>query len=129
MGYDIGCQFKTTLDQSSLGPLARTLQHTCLVGAFHGHAHRRLCQLFSLTTYIKGLGLEDLETCERTFSKSNSLASALCYASVFHWQQAIDSYFKHTDDFEVYAHRCKHRIFECWIEEEKVYLQGLNARA
>ncbi|KAG2737839.1 hypothetical protein P692DRAFT_201732477 [Suillus brevipes Sb2] len=61
--------FKTTLDQSSLGPLARTLQHTCLVGAFHGHAHRRLCQLFSLTTYIKGLGLEDLETCERTFSK------------------------------------------------------------
>ncbi|KAG1834285.1 hypothetical protein DFJ58DRAFT_719367 [Suillus subalutaceus] len=103
-GYDIGCQFKTTLDQSSLGPLARSLQHTCLVGAFHGHAHRRLCQLFSLTTYIKGLGLEDLETCERTFSKSNSLASALRYASVFHRQQAIDSYFKHTDDFEVYAH-------------------------
>ncbi|KAG1888193.1 hypothetical protein F4604DRAFT_1877353 [Suillus subluteus] len=103
-GYDIGCQFKTTLDQSSLGPLARSLQYTCLVGAFHGHAHRCLCQLFSLTMYIKGLGLEDLETCERTFSKSNSLASTLCYASVFHLQQAIDSYFKHTDDFEVYAH-------------------------
>ncbi|KAG1780720.1 hypothetical protein EV702DRAFT_1023402 [Suillus placidus] len=102
-GYDIGCQFKTTLDKSSLGPLARSLQHTCLVGAFHGHAHRRLCQLFSLTTYIKGLGLEDLETCERTFSKSNSLASALRYASIFHRQQAIDSYFEHNDDFEVYA--------------------------
>ena len=106
-GYDIGCQFKTTLDKSSLGPLARSLQHTCLVGAFHGHAHRRLCQLFSLTTYIKGLGLEDLETCERTFSKSNSLASALRYASIFHRQQAIDSYFDHNDDFEVYANLCE----------------------
>ncbi|KAG2342409.1 hypothetical protein BDR05DRAFT_976534 [Suillus weaverae] len=102
-GYDIGCQFKTTLDNSSLGPLARSMHHTCLVGAFHGHAHRRLCQLFSLTTYIKGLGLEDLETCERTFSKSNSLASALRYASVFHRQQAIDTYFEHNDNFEVYA--------------------------
>ncbi|KAG1893159.1 uncharacterized protein F5891DRAFT_1131377 [Suillus fuscotomentosus] len=102
-GYDIGCQFKVTLDNSSLGPLVRSLNHTCLVGAFHGHAHRRLCQLFSLTTYIKGLGIEDLETCERTFSKSNALASSLRYASVFHRQQAIDSYFEHNDDFEVYA--------------------------
>ena len=175
-GYDIGCQFKTTLDNSSLGPLARTLHHTCLVGAFHGHAHRRLCQLFSLTTYIKGLGLEDLETCEWTFSKSNSLASALCYASVFHRQQAIDAYFKHNDDFEVYANLCKSHlatrllntdmviagpadflygnykqalgivndgnavlprlmrdlgiadesVFERWLQEEKVYLQGLT---
>ncbi|KAG1775054.1 hypothetical protein EV702DRAFT_1199651 [Suillus placidus] len=102
-GYDIGCQFKTTLDNSSLGPLAQSMHHTCLVGAFHGHAHRQLCQLFSLTTYIKGLGLEDLETCERTFSKSNSLASALRYASVFHRQQAIDTYFEHNNNFEVYA--------------------------
>jgi hypothetical protein len=106
-GYDIGCQFKTTLNKSSLGPLARLLQHTCLVGAFHGHAHRRLCQLFSLTTYIKGLGLEDLKTCERTFSKSNSLASPLRYASIFHCQQAIDSYFEHNDDFKVYANLCE----------------------
>ncbi|KAG2354598.1 hypothetical protein BDR07DRAFT_1305407 [Suillus spraguei] len=102
-GYDIGCQFQATLDNSLLGPLARSLRHTLLVGAFHGHAHRRLCQLFSLTTYIKGLGIEDLETCERTFSKSNSLASALRYTTVFHHQQAIDSYFEHNDEFEVYG--------------------------
>ncbi|KAG2362677.1 hypothetical protein BDR07DRAFT_1451032 [Suillus spraguei] len=102
-GYDIGCQFQATLDNSLLGPLARSLRHTLLVGAFHGHAHRRLCQLFSLTTYIKGLGIEDLETCERTFSKSNSLASALRYTTVFHRQQAIDSYFEHNDEFEVYG--------------------------
>ncbi|KAG2337491.1 hypothetical protein BDR05DRAFT_978479 [Suillus weaverae] len=105
-GYDIGCQFKTTLENSFLGPLIRSLHHTCLVGAFHGHAHRHLCQLSSLTTYIKGLGLEDLETCERTFSKSNSPASALHYTSVFHRQQAIASYFDHNDDFEVYGNLC-----------------------
>ncbi|KAG1860363.1 hypothetical protein F4604DRAFT_1882611 [Suillus subluteus] len=103
VGYDIGCQFKITLNNSSLGPLVRLLHHTCLVGTFHGHAHRQLCQLSSLTTYIKGLGLEDLKTCERTFSKSNSPASALHYASVFHRQQAIDSYFDHNNDIEVYG--------------------------
>ncbi|KAG2031492.1 hypothetical protein BDR03DRAFT_986359 [Suillus americanus] len=43
------------------------------------------------------------QKCEQTFSKSNSLASALRYASVFHRRQAIDSYFKHNDDFEVYT--------------------------
>lgn len=106
-GYDIGCQFKTTLDKSSLGPLTCSKHHTCLVGAFHGHAHRRLCQLFSLTTYTKGLGLEDLEMCEWTFSKSNSLASALCYTSIFHRQQAIDSFFEHNNDLEVYANLCE----------------------
>ncbi|KAG2106846.1 hypothetical protein BD769DRAFT_1630675 [Suillus cothurnatus] len=155
--YDIGCQFKTTLDNSSLGPLAQSLHHTCLVGAFHGHAHRRLCQLFSLTTYIKGLGLEDLETCERTFSKSNFLVSTLHYASVFHRQQAIDTYFEHNNNFEVYANLSNFlysnykqaldilndsnatlpqlmwdlkvadkTVFEHWLEEEKVYLQGLT---
>ncbi|KAG2126906.1 hypothetical protein DEU56DRAFT_958995 [Suillus clintonianus] len=136
-GYDIGCQFKTTLDNSSLGPLARSMHHTCLVDAFHGHAHRRLCQLFSLTTYIK--------------------ASALRYASVFHRQQSIDTYFEHNDDFEVYANLSDFlynnykqaldilndgdatlpnlmrdlkvtdkTVFEHWLEEEKVYLQGLT---
>jgi hypothetical protein len=63
-GYDIGCQFQATLDNSLLGPLAHFLCHTLLVGTFHGHAYRQLYQLFSLTTYIKGLEIEDLETCE-----------------------------------------------------------------
>ncbi|KAH7904631.1 hypothetical protein BJ138DRAFT_1138490 [Hygrophoropsis aurantiaca] len=102
-GYDIGCRFKTTLNNSSLGPIARERNHTCLVPVFHGHAHRRLCQLFHLAVYIPGLGLEDLETCERTFSKSNALASSVRYASVFHRRQAISLYFEHNDDFEVYA--------------------------
>ncbi|KAI5985883.1 hypothetical protein EDD15DRAFT_2175514 [Pisolithus albus] len=102
-GYDIGCQFQTTLATSTLGPQARDLNHTCLVGAFHGHAHRRLCQLSHLTLYVEGLGLEDLETCERTFSKSNALASTVRYATAFHRQQAINAYFEHNDTFEIYA--------------------------
>ncbi|KAI6001444.1 hypothetical protein EDD15DRAFT_2361851 [Pisolithus albus] len=102
-GYDIGCQFQTTLATSTLGPQVQDLNHTCLVGTFHGHAHRRLCQLSHLTLYVEGLGLEDLETCERTFSKSNALASTVRYATAFHRQQAINAYFEHNDIFEIYA--------------------------
>ncbi|KAI5989528.1 hypothetical protein EDD15DRAFT_2171307 [Pisolithus albus] len=102
-GYDIGCRFQTTLVRSTLGPQAQALNHTCLVGAFHGHAHRRLCQLSHLMLYVEGLGLEDLETCERTFSKSNVLASTVRYSTAFHRQQAINAYFEHNDHFEVYA--------------------------
>ncbi|KIN95222.1 hypothetical protein M404DRAFT_34342 [Pisolithus tinctorius Marx 270] len=82
-GYDIGCQFSTTLAKSVIGKDIEQNQHTCLVPAFHG------------------LGLEDLETCERTFSKSNALASSLCYASAFHHQQAINAYFSHNDVYEM----------------------------
>ncbi|KAG1801233.1 hypothetical protein EV424DRAFT_1331781 [Suillus variegatus] len=117
-GYDIGCQFKVTLDNSSLGPLICLLNHTCLVGAFHGHAHRYLCQLFSLTTYIKGLKIEDLETCKHTFSKLNSLASSLRYTSMFHHQQAIDSYFQHNNDFEVYANLCKYLFYHTYMSPD-----------
>jgi hypothetical protein len=34
-GYDIGCQFRTTLDNSPLGPHASSLHYISLVGAFH----------------------------------------------------------------------------------------------
>ncbi|KAF8229074.1 hypothetical protein L208DRAFT_1288400 [Tricholoma matsutake] len=88
-GYDIGCKFGTTLNHSELGPQARALDYQALVGSFHGHAHNRLCQLSFLATYVKGMGLEDLEGCECFFLKSNVLASSLCYASIFHRQQKI----------------------------------------
>lgn len=102
-GYDIGCKFRTTLDRSEQGPRARELNFKTLVGAFHGHAHNRICQLSFLATYVKGMGLEDLEGCERFFSKSNALASSLRYASVFHWQQKMIEFMKHTDTFETYS--------------------------
>ncbi|KAF7967244.1 hypothetical protein HWV62_35063 [Athelia sp. TMB] len=102
-GYDIGCKFKSTLMRTPLADDVRDLNYSSLVGSFHGHAHRRLCQLSHLATYIKGLGLEDLEGCERAFSKSNAMAAAIRHSSTFHRRQAIDSYFKHNDDAEVFA--------------------------
>lgn len=101
-GYDIGCKFSTTISKTSLGPIAREKNFTSLVGGFHGHAHKRLCQMFFLSSYIKGLGLSDLENCERYFSKSNALAVSVRYATVFHRQQEISTYMAHTDCFETY---------------------------
>jgi hypothetical protein len=106
-GFDIGCRFKETLAKSPLGQLARELNYTSLVGSFHGHAHWRLCQLCHLATYTKGMGLEDLEGCERCFSKSNALASSLQYASVFHRKQAITTYFRHNNSMEIYQNLSK----------------------
>ncbi|KAJ7724512.1 hypothetical protein B0H16DRAFT_1736701 [Mycena metata] len=106
-GYNIGCGFETTIKNSPLGPQATELNLKMLVGAFHGHAHNHLCQLRYLATYVPGLGLEDLEGCERFFSKSNALARSVCYASVFHRRQAIATYLEHTDTFETYPNLSK----------------------
>lgn len=103
VGYDIGCGFSTTLWNSPLGPKALLRNFCCLVGAFHGHAHNRLCQLRFLASYILGMGLEDLEGCERVFSKSNAMAGSVRYSSVFHRVQTIRTYFEHVDTHEAYA--------------------------
>ncbi|KAJ7075097.1 hypothetical protein B0H15DRAFT_956756 [Mycena belliarum] len=66
-GYDVGCDFQSTVANSELGGVAREKKLRCLVGSFHGHAHNRLCQLGFLATYVEGMGLEDLEGCERFF--------------------------------------------------------------
>ncbi|KAF9242399.1 hypothetical protein BU15DRAFT_44113, partial [Melanogaster broomeanus] len=81
-GYNIGCQFNT-ISRSSTGSLIQTSRHTCLVGAFHGHAHCWLCQLSHLTLYTEGIGLEDLETCEQTFSKSTFNPRLLSCPSIY----------------------------------------------
>ena len=109
-GYDIGCKFGITLARSELGPRAQELHYQALVGSFHGHAHNRLCQLTNLATYVPGMGVEDLEGCERFFSKSNALASSLRYASIFHRQQKIVEYIKHNDSFEVFQNLSKRHI-------------------
>lgn len=102
VGYDIGCRFKTTIAKSQLGPRAKELEYTSLVGSFHGHAHNRLCQLSHLATYVEGLGLSDLEGAERLFSRSNDLASSVRHSSVFHRQQRIVNFFKHLDTTDTY---------------------------
>ena len=106
-GFDIGCHIETTLKNSPLGPLAQALNYKSLVNAFHGHAHNRLCQLSHLATYTKGLGIEDLGVCERAFSRSNGLAGATRYMSIFHRMQAIAWYFEDTDHLETYQNLSK----------------------
>lgn len=48
--------------------------------------------------YRKGLGLEDLETLERFFSSSNTIARTIRHATAFHWHQAMDLHFRQWDD-------------------------------
>ncbi|KAF8591239.1 hypothetical protein K439DRAFT_1611253 [Ramaria rubella] len=94
-GYDIGCGFSTTANNSTLvGPKLRSYGSRFCVGSFHGHAHCRTCQLNWHPLYLKGCGLEDFETCERVFSRSNALASVTCYASTFHRRQLIHRWFE-----------------------------------
>ncbi|KAJ7573041.1 hypothetical protein C8J56DRAFT_1017690 [Mycena floridula] len=102
-GYDIGCSFDVTLRRSRLGPKALEELYASLVGLFHGYSHNRLCQLLKLVLYLEGMGLEDFETCERYFSGSNSLATAIRHASIFHRRQAITEYARHYDSFHTYA--------------------------
>ena len=102
-GYDIGCHFGATIKNSELGDKARKNNFRSLVGSFHGHAHNRLCQLSFLATYVEGMGLEDLEGCERYFSRSNGLAKSVRYASRFHRRQDITTFMKQIDDLETYA--------------------------
>ncbi len=107
LGYDIGCGFCETLNNGPLGAMARKNNHQCLVGAFHGHAHNRLCQSRFLTTYVEGLGTEDLETCERFFSRSNALAGSTQHASKFHRRQAIAEFAMYNDKFETFQNLSK----------------------
>ena len=67
--YNTGCQFKTMLNNSSIGPLTWSLNYTSLIDAFHGHACQHLGQLSHLQ---KGLGIEDLGMCEWVFSQLNA---------------------------------------------------------
>ncbi|KAJ7104590.1 hypothetical protein C8R43DRAFT_1092224 [Mycena crocata] len=155
-GYDVGCHFGTTVANSELGEEAERKNLRCLVGSFHGHAHNRLCQLSFLATYVEGMGLEDLEGCERFFSRSNGLARSCRYAGRFHRQQEITAYVKHFDSFETYANLSKFLVtnyrqalsilktepalvrwmrqegvrstdeFKQWLKEEREYLLGLK---
>ncbi|KAJ7814778.1 hypothetical protein B0H14DRAFT_3476791 [Mycena olivaceomarginata] len=153
-GYNVGCHFQATVANSELGDEAWEKKLKCLVGSFHGHAHNRLCQLRFLATYVEGMGLEDLEGCERFFSRSNGLAKSCRYASRFHRQQEITTYAKHFDSLRR-KFLCNNyrqalailktepalrawmrqegvdgvKTFHKWLEEEKAYLLGLKAAA
>ncbi|KAG2130223.1 hypothetical protein DEU56DRAFT_740765, partial [Suillus clintonianus] len=96
-GYDIGCSYGKTVAASSISLKASTNHHRFLVNSFHGHAHNRQCQLQFHPLYQNGLGIEDLETCERVFSASNAVAPVIRHASYFHWLQFIELHFDQWD--------------------------------
>ncbi|KAF9265216.1 hypothetical protein L218DRAFT_1021613 [Marasmius fiardii PR-910] len=47
---------------------------------------------------MPGVGTEDFETCKRTFSLSNHVASTMCLATPFHRHQAILEHFDFNDE-------------------------------
>ncbi|KAJ7351595.1 hypothetical protein DFH08DRAFT_957896 [Mycena albidolilacea] len=130
IGYDIGCGHSTTIRHSPLGPKAAQLNLKMLVGAFHGHAHNRKCQLDYLATYVLGLGLEDLEGAERLFSRSNGLSrSTYANLSTFlvnNYKQAIE--ILDTEESLKYAMEqagVTEHMLKSRIQEEKAYLNTL----
>lgn len=94
--------FWRTLYNSPLGLKAHENNYHSLVGAFHGHAHNRLCQSKNLSIYVDGVGLEDLEGNERYFACSNLLVASVRHASTFHRWQAIANHAVYTDTFKTY---------------------------
>ncbi|RDB30732.1 hypothetical protein Hypma_005887 [Hypsizygus marmoreus] len=97
IGYDIGCQFQTTVTGSSLGPLFEAKKCRCGLNAFHGYTHNYLCQLHNHPNCIEGMGIEDLETLERVFSSSNCLAPVTRYMTAYRRRVFIDLYFQQWD--------------------------------
>jgi Kyakuja-Dileera-Zisupton transposase len=110
--YDIGCAFETTVQNSSLGERARQLGFRLMVGAFHGHAHNRGCQVRWHPLYIKGTGHFEGEGCEHVFSSSNDQARTTRHASWFHRLQAILEHFDFWDE-DKYAALGKGFLFGC----------------
>jgi hypothetical protein len=98
LGYDIMCGFTKSLQKSSLGPKALQSRLHGIVPAFHGHAHNRGCQVHWHPMYMEDAGIEDFEECERTFSRSNELASGTRLATPFHRHQQIDEHFAFHDE-------------------------------
>ena len=97
LGYDIMCAFMKTLQGSTLNNHVAGLNLHGIVPAFHGHAHNRLCQVHWHPLYTEGAGLEDFETCERTFQRSNELASVTPLSTPFHRHQEIEEHWAFTD--------------------------------
>lgn len=98
VGFDIGCVFKTTLANSSLGPCFKASGSRVCVNAFHGYSHSYPCQVQHHPNVIEGIGLEDLETLECTFSKSNELVAVTRFASAYRRRALIHMFFQQYDE-------------------------------
>ncbi|KAF8591223.1 hypothetical protein K439DRAFT_1644435 [Ramaria rubella] len=74
VGYDIACSHVAMVTASSIADKAKCHRLVLAVNAFHGQAHNLICQLNNHPTYLPGVSIEDLETCERVFASSNAIA-------------------------------------------------------
>ncbi len=116
-GYNIGCGFSTTVNNSRLlGPKLCEKKCRFCINAFHGHAHCRTCQMKWHPLYTVGTGLEDFEGCKCLFSESNKVAECTQHTSVFHQRQAILCHFKRWN---------KDKIAECSRFIYNNYVQAL----
>lgn len=97
LGYDIGCSFAATIEQTSLNAAFHEQGHRTCVNAFHGYSHNALCQQQFHPNNIVGMGLEDLETLERIFSQSNQLATVTRYMSPYRRRVFINLFFQQWD--------------------------------
>ena len=98
VGYDIGCVFGKTILSTSLGAKFQESGSRTCVNAFHGYSHNYKCQCKNHPNNIVGMGLEDLETLERVFSASNSLAAVTRYASAYRRRLFIEMHFRQWDE-------------------------------
>ncbi|KZT50420.1 hypothetical protein CALCODRAFT_418002, partial [Calocera cornea HHB12733] len=97
VGYDIGCDFSGTAMRSRLGKDIRALRLSFYVGAFHGYAHNRKCQLEFHPRIQCTAGLEDFETNEWIFSRQNGTAHLFRYASRFHRHMTLHLFWEQWD--------------------------------
>ncbi|KAG2032361.1 hypothetical protein BDR03DRAFT_936026 [Suillus americanus] len=154
IGSNIGCSLRKTVAASSIRQKTDDHHLILAVNAFHGHAHNRKCQLQHHPLYLRGFGLEDLETCERVFAASNAAAPLIRHASHFHYVQFLELHFDqwdidkylelsrfilnnykqaltvisdYTKELEVYHATFPGQglDFESWIAEELAYLEAV----
>ena len=95
---DIACALQITVSKSSLGPLSLERDLHFVVNAFHGYSHNYACQRKNHPNIVEGVGLEDFETMERFFSRSNSLASSTRHASAYRRRLDVEGFFEQSDE-------------------------------
>ncbi|KZT58563.1 hypothetical protein CALCODRAFT_427763, partial [Calocera cornea HHB12733] len=98
VGYDIGCDHSKTVARSSLGTRASAERLRFYVGAFHGYAHNRRCQLSYHPRLLTTAGLEDFETNEWIFSKQNLTAHLYRHASEYHRHATLHAFWARWDE-------------------------------
>jgi hypothetical protein len=82
---------------SSIGNKVQEMDVQFFVGAFHGYAHNRRCQLSFHPRLVTLAGLEDFETCEWIFSQQNRSAHLFRHASAYHRHMTMDWFYRRWD--------------------------------